>query len=416
MASSTKTKGKGKNIALPIQKIPTSVPASFITSLPIGYKPTTIFPKITGHVKDIESRYRVDNRKPGRDRAINILRENVAREIEFVGTVKLHGTHMDIVINSNNTIRLQSRNRGALDEASDQTDFAVAMFQQEQRILSLKKAILARWAQIYTGGCAPVEAQVVIAGEWVGPGIQKNVALASLPAKYFVIISISVNRTWVDDQLFADIEDPVAGILHIARGGFFRQTLDVAKKEDVCADEMMVPTMEVVARCPFAAIFNVEGKGEGIVWKAAHPLGKDPRFWFKTKGAEFAVTNTRALPNPVSALQDSTPADQKIATRLFAHATVTSARLVQGYQALSLEHQLTHSAATRNAFCQWIHDDIWAEEKLHMVECGVDEGYLKECVRWVAEEWFGKCLLEEERGLVKGEYGDGKRLGAGAWL
>ncbi|PBP27753.1 putative phenylalanyl-tRNA synthetase beta subunit [Diplocarpon rosae] len=414
MSYNTKTNGKGKIKAFTIQNIPTPVPASFITALPIGYKPTTIFPKITGNVKDIESRYRVDNRKPGRDRAINILKDNAARKIEFVGTAKLHGTHMDIVINSNNTIRLQSRNQGVLDEISDQTGFAVAMFQQEQNILSLKKRILAQWTQINPGGYTPVEAQVVIAGEWVGPGIQKNVALASLPMKYFVITSISVNGTWVDDQLFAGIEDAAAGIIHVARGGFFRQTLDVAKKEEVCADGMMAPTMEVAARCPFAAMFKIEGKGEGIVWKAAQPLGKDPRFWLKTKGPEFAVTNTGALPKPVSALLESmgTPADRKVATRLFAHATVTPARLTQCYQILSLQHRLTPSAAARSAFCQWIHNDIWAEEKLRMEDCGVDEAYLKQCVRWVAEEWYGKFLLEE-KGKVEDEHGDGRGLGDG---
>lgn len=46
--------------------------------------------------------------------------------------------------------------------------------------------------------------------------------------------------------------------------------------------------MKVVEQCPFAATFGIAGQGEGIVWKAVHPLGQDPRFWVKTKPSEVS--------------------------------------------------------------------------------------------------------------------------------
>jgi len=63
--------------------------------------PTTLFPKTNGKAKDFIHTF-------------SYLRENDAEfaklsSMELIGTVKLHGTHADIVI-KRNAIRFQSRN------------------------------------------------------------------------------------------------------------------------------------------------------------------------------------------------------------------------------------------------------------------------------------------------------------------
>ncbi|PVH78465.1 hypothetical protein DL98DRAFT_354271, partial [Cadophora sp. DSE1049] len=355
-------------------------------------KASTLFPKITGNLDIIESRYRVDNRKPNRDRAVNILRDEVTRLIRFIGTVKLHGQHADIVINPNNTIRLQSRNKPVLDESHDIMGFAKTMFTLENNLLQLKQKIEGRWLELNRNGKLSETHPLVIAGEWVGPGIQKNVALDDLPRKYFVITSISLNNFWLDDQLYADIEDEDAGIVHVARGGLFSEELDVTDLES-CQERMMAVALEVEKTCPFSKSFGIMGRGEGIVWKATQPLCKDPRMWVKTKGPDFAVTRTADLPKPMAKANTTALGDDTIErTRQFAYATTTEPRLQQIWQVMKLEYAMPMDKSSKKKFIQYVSDDILREEKQRVKACKVDEQYLMKCIRWMAELWYDQRL------------------------
>ncbi|KAH9209614.1 hypothetical protein DL95DRAFT_371960 [Leptodontidium sp. 2 PMI_412] len=386
-----KKKSKGKK-AVPAPSAPIIVPKAFITAFPDA-KVTTLFPKITGNLDLIESRYRVDNRKPNPDRSVNVLRDQVPRRIKVIGTVKLHGQHADIVINPDNTIRLQSRNKAALDEKHDIVGFAKTMFSLEKNLLELKERIVSRWIGINRPEKLSDKHPLVIAGEWVGPGVQKHVALDELPRKYFVITSISLNNFWLADQLYSDIEDVDAGIVHVARGGFFNEELDVTDLES-CQERMMVLTLEIEKTCPFAQSFGIVGRGEGIVWKAAQPLGKDPRMWFKTKVPEFAVTKTADLPKPIAIAMGQ---DMIERTRQFAYATTTDSRLDQAWDVLKLEYNMPMDKKTTRKFMQWVSDDILREEKPRIKQCKVDEQYLIKCIRWMAEIWYEKRLEENSK-------------------
>lgn len=85
-------KCKGKKSKAKAKLPPVPVPASFITSMPAKPKPTTLFPRIAGDLKDIESRYRMDHKDYHLWKAskgeVRVLRKGVTRLIEFVGTVK----------------------------------------------------------------------------------------------------------------------------------------------------------------------------------------------------------------------------------------------------------------------------------------------------------------------------------------
>ncbi|KAH7410717.1 hypothetical protein BKA64DRAFT_719574 [Cadophora sp. MPI-SDFR-AT-0126] len=387
-----KAKSKAKKAVAAPPPAPVLVPKSFVTTYPDSKAPT-LFPKITGNLNLIESRYRVDNREPNRDRAINVLRDEVTRTINFVGTVKLHGQHADIVINPN-TIRLQSRNKPVLDEAHDIMGFAKTIFTLEKNLLQLKQRIEGRWMELNRNGKLSETHPLIIAGEWVGPGIQKNVALDDLPRKYFVITSISLNNFWLDDQLYADMEDEDAGIVHVARGGFFSEELDVTDI-DSCQARMMAVALEVEQTCPFSKAFGIMGRGEGIVWKATQPLGKDPRMWVKTKGPDSAVTRTADLPKPMAKANVTQLSDDMIErTRQFAYATTTEPRLQQVWQVMELEYAMPMDKSSKKKFMQYISDDILREEKQRIKACKVDEQYLMKCIRWMAELWYDQRLHE----------------------
>ncbi|KAG4420039.1 hypothetical protein IFR04_006798 [Cadophora malorum] len=386
-----KAKSKAKKAAPAPPQAPIVIPKTFITTFP-DQKASTLFPKITGDLTLIESRYRVDNRKGNRDRTVNVLRDEVTRFIRFIGTVKLHGQHADIVINPDNTIRLQSRNRPVLHESQDILGFAKTMFTLEKNILQLKQRIEGRWMELNRNGELSETHPLVIAGEWVGPGIQKNVALDELPRKYFVITAISLNNFWLDDQLYADIEDEDAGIVHVGRGGFFSEELDVTDLES-CQERMMAIALEVEKTCPFSQSFGIMGRGEGIVWKATQPLGKDPRMWVKTKGPSFAVTRTADLPKPVAKGNTTLLDDEMIErTRQFAYATTTEPRLQQLWQVMELEYAMPMDKTSKKKFMQYVSDDILREEKSRIKACKVDEQYLIKCVRWMAELWYDQRL------------------------
>ncbi|KAL2069520.1 hypothetical protein VTL71DRAFT_14199 [Oculimacula yallundae] len=394
--SRSKAKAK-KAVVKPTLPPSVTIPEAFITLL-ANTKVKTLFPKITGDIKLIESRYRVDHRKPIPGHTLNLLRDNVPRIIEFFGTVKLHaysGQHADIIINHDNTIRLQSRNLAVLNGKQDIMGFATTMFSLEKNLLELKIRIESRWIEINRTSSLSKTHPLIIAGEWVGPGVQKNVAIELLPRRLFVITSISLNNIWLDDQLYCDIEDFEAGIVNVARGGFFKEQLHVTDLK--CFEERtMALTLEIEKKCPFAQHFGIIGRGEGIVWKAAHPLGKDPRMWIKSKGPDFAVIKTDQLPVPMpKAIANVEAMIER--TRQFAYATTTEPRLQQMWNVLKLEHLLPMDKKNMKKFMQWVADDILLEEKRRMKECNVDRLYLEKCIRWMAEIWYEQRLNEYEK-------------------
>lgn len=62
-------------------------------------------------------------------------------------------------------------------------------------ILRLRNLYVAKWKQLNPNVPINKGHPVIIAGEWVGPGIFKTVALNELPKRIFVIISVSVECT-----------------------------------------------------------------------------------------------------------------------------------------------------------------------------------------------------------------------------
>ncbi|KAG9230205.1 hypothetical protein BJ875DRAFT_472884 [Amylocarpus encephaloides] len=350
-------------------------------------RPRTLFPKITDKERHFLREYGHKVRS-----SEGPTTQYLDRVIPLIGTVKLHGAHCDLVLTSSDELIVQSRNRVGLSEDLDAYDMAKTLLPLKTQILRLRDRYHERYKTLNPGVDIDEGFPTIIAGEWVGPGVQKTVAINALPRKCFVILSVSLNDAWLPDITYGDIHHEEIGIYHVSRGGYFFDELHLA---DIKAskDRLQIPTREVERECPFAKSFGLHGIGEGIVWKAEHPLGSDARFWIKTKGPLHRVTDTQKL-----GLDEKRMGGKKKALE-FAKAAVTEGRMEQGWEYL-IEMGKPRDRTSTGEFLKWVVNDVLVEEKGGIEELEVDEGLLKSAIRNVCKEWFARKL--EEVGLVRG--------------
>ncbi|TGO89511.1 hypothetical protein BPOR_0106g00190 [Botrytis porri] len=237
-------------------------------------KKDTLYPKISGKPKNLLVEFSKYQRT---------LKTRRAGSISVTGTVKLHGTHGDIRITADDTIYIQTRNLDVLTPALDSLKFLDFIQPARVEIIALKRQFHALFQKLNPKAKINDEHPLIIAGEWIGPRIQKDIAVSALPERYFVIISVSINNEWQPDEPYSDIENESVNIVNISRGGFYHETIELRNPEPAFA-KMQALADEVEKECPFAKTFGLIGLGEGIVWKPAAPLCHDAKYWLKLKG------------------------------------------------------------------------------------------------------------------------------------
>ncbi|KAF8858357.1 hypothetical protein BDZ45DRAFT_726004 [Acephala macrosclerotiorum] len=341
--------------------------------------PSTLFPKI-GKLDEFIEKYKYYLKHQ-----LDPTKEKPPT-IKLTGSVKLHGTHADLVIYHNDEIRLQSRNRLSLDVERDNYDCAKHILPKKQQILRLRDEYAARYRELNGKASIEKEHPIIIAGEWIGPSIQKSVALADLPRRMFVILGANINNSWVPDDKYTNIHNEEHGFYNISRAGFYHEELSI-NNEDEERQKLMKLTLDVEKECPFAKTFGISGVGEGIVWKAVHPLGAQSRFWFKTKGPLHRVSNTDNLTKD----QKTMFADARKKAKAFAEASVGEMRLEQAWDYLGeMGKERNKSAAPE--FIKWLCDDVEVEEKAKIDEMGVNRKLLKAIIGVIGSEWYFKRI------------------------
>ncbi|KAF2501163.1 hypothetical protein BU16DRAFT_569343 [Lophium mytilinum] len=301
--------------------------------------------------------------------------------LTVIGTVKLHGTHADILIYHDNTIVLQSRNCLNLSTTADNHNFATAMAPKTAALLALRDRYYARFQQLNPGVVVDDSAPLVLAGEWVGASIQKRVALVHL-SKRFAIISVNLNGRWVPDSLYADLDDESEEIFNISRAGVYHVTIDLAAPEAAEA-RLQEVAEEVAAACPFARMFGVEGAGEGVVWKFDDFPHRE-RVWFKTKGGPF---KPNYAPRPAKGPPSDRVLGELKMARECAKAWCSDGRLEQAWDYLR-EIGKERNSKGLGPFLKWIVEDVCVEEKWDIEESGVNVGLLKKAVTDIAKPWY----------------------------
>lgn len=298
--------------------------------------------------------------------------ESILAPVDYVGTVKLHGTNGGVRVSADGTVRAQSRNR-SLTLEDDHMGFAAFVYSRFSQFQLLAREI--SWND------------VVLYGEWIGPGVQKEVGLSQLPEKQFVIFAAKYG----EDQYAK--EKQIEGLVpYLAHGGrvrcihevkSYRLLVDFMDPEQVLYANNMALRMaqEVEEQCPWAKMFGIEGIGEGIVWK---PLGNpDSTLFFKSKGEKHR--NTSAKPKVISGAG---------VARLVEFA-VTDVRLAQGVEVLKELNEPITQAST-GKYLKWVCQDIQRECAAEIEEWQVNWKGATRAISKLAREYFFRVVRDEE--------------------
>jgi len=296
------------------------------------------------------------------------------------GSVKLHGSHADIVRSPVDQICVQSRNR-ILTVENDNAGFAKFWQdipdQDKNHLISSVKDI---YESKYNDALAE---HIMISGEWCGGNIQAGVALCKLP-KMFVIYKIKINHVWQDFVDYREISCPEYNIYNIYRAPAielemtYDQLMAITDVKDSVLGQF---TAAADKECPYGKSFGVSGVGEGYVWEVLE-MCQSSRFWFKVKGDEHTVTKVK----PVKAMSDvDREAMQNI--KKYVLLAVAPARLEQGIDYLK-EMQIDLIKKNVSQFIQWIVTDTLKEEKDNILELGLDNKLLTKEISNYAKSWY----------------------------
>lgn len=322
--------------------------------------------------------------------------------VEITGTVKLHGTHADVIIHPGDRVQLQSRNMANLTIEKDNFGFASFMVPLRAEILELKKQYLARFQTLNPGVAIDPTLPLIIAGEWIGPGVEKKVAISKLEKKCYVICCLSINGKWVLDENYKDISNESVRIYNIMRCGSYQVAIDLnneASKNSGVAF-MKTKAKQVEAECPFAKSLGHIGPGEGVVWKVTQSLSRPiqddedklhetPRLWLKTVGWKFKESRTGSLPMPKNS------EDMKGHARKFAEACATVPRFEKRFAVLreqiQAEQNRVPAVGDIEKFVELVIKDILEEEKGELSDRGLVGKYRKFLVKAIddiARQWY----------------------------
>jgi len=291
------------------------------------------------------------------------------------GTVKLHGTNAGVSL-QDGVLKVFSRKQ-EVRVGADNAGFAFHVSKHEEAFKSLFDRF---------------DDEVMIRGEWCGPGIMKGTAINQLDEKLFVIFAISRgegdDREWLDITKFADLSVPEARIFSIASFGTWEIEIDFADPAKAGVELERI-TNAVEAECPVGKFFGVSGIGEGIVWVIDEPAFLSSKFWFKVKGEKHKVSGTKKV----------VEIDPEVAASIeeFVSTTVSEQRLQQGLEVLKTDGVNLDQAAT-GSYIQWVVKDVLKEEADRLEVSGLTKkdvgGALSKAARTF---WFQH--LNERAGL-----------------
>lgn len=340
------------------------------------------FPKISGKARDFLKQL-------GSLKAQNSLPAKLVME----GTVKLHGSHADIVFDLNQTSTgwtFQSRNR----ICSPTERFWPSIIAKHTDELSiLKENILARFQEQNPETQIDRTKPLIVAGEWIGPKVQKGVGVSELSYR-FVICTIQINGVWQNDADYAGVEAPAASIYNVLRVPQYQVELDTSDltMTNPALLDMQNLADEVEADCPFAATFGVfKSRGEGIVWKPGTPEGRaDARYWLKTKGPIIGPENRIRTTTMIADTTEKVITSQDL--QAIITCWVTDRRLQQAEEFIT-EMRVDQQKSPK-VFRRWIADDILKEEATEIEELKKVFPGIEQMLRQKVGEVAGKAWEE----------------------
>ncbi len=308
--------------------------------------------------------------------------------------VKLHGTNAAIQCHQDGSVIAQSRT-GEISVGNDNAGFA-------------------RWVEENKDKWRLRNNQVIY-GEWIGPGIQKGVAVSSIPKKSFAVFAV---RSMENPESLlvepADIKHVVSGIPDtyvipwFSRGGYTDfEYIEELKIDWSLSNEELTKSLDPINEWVYSVehmdpwvfdVFGIKGTGEGLVF---YPISREHEGYtnfsnlvFKAKGEKHKNIAT-AKPAQVDA---STAAS----VDAFVAMVLTEARLEQGARAVLGEHKhedaltclfcttgaLTYDAKLTGKFVNWVSADVEKETQDELAASNLTWKQVQKAVSDKARAWY----------------------------
>lgn len=320
--------------------------------------------------------------------------------VTYRAKVKLHGTNAAVQILPDGSVAAQSRT-GIVTPENDNAGFARWVKSNEEAWRNTAKLETLSGEVRYVG--------FIFYGEWIGPGIQKGVAVSEIPKKSFAIFAMRVlgQNGMGDDTLIVEprhLEMYVNGLrgenkipdtyilpwytktLHHGSDTRVANLLDVDWRH---TDEQLTQTIAPIndwvaaieANDPWVEdTFGVKGTGEGLVFYPVSDAHKGSfemfqNLCFKAKGEKHKniATAKPAQVNPETAAS----------VDAFVELVLTPARLEQGATAVGgFDLKFT------GKFVQWITGDIQKECGDEMAASNLDWKQVQKPLADKARAWY----------------------------
>ena len=301
---------------------------------------------------------------------INVPVETLA-PINYVGTVKLHGTNGGVCVKPDGTIVPQSREQ-ELDLVVTNAGFATFVLTREAGVFEQLACQLLELNGIDSS--VQRTEDVTIFGEWCGGSIQKGVALNQVP-KHFVIFRVALGEVQLEkvDGVFA-VEH---GIYNITQVPTYNLTVKFDELQ-AASDYINEVTVAVEQECPWAKLmFDVTGTGEGVVWVPT-ARADETNLWFKSKGEKHKVRN--------SPTKDVAPVDVEKVNSI--KECVDIVLTVNRMEQMVRDNNLPFEVTSIGPFLQAVAKDILKEESHVLIDNGLDWKDVGKLVQSMARTWF----------------------------
>jgi hypothetical protein len=297
--------------------------------------------------------------------------------VSYRAKVKLHGTNAGIQIYFNDKVVAQSRTTELIN-GEDNAGFSKWVESNKTK-----------WASI----ADDTDEEYVIFGEWIGPGIQKNVAVSEIPRKVFAVFAAR-HITSEDDSLIVEpylLQELVKDIPDTYVLPWHNIQLEInwtSSVEELTLNVNVINewVMEVEKNDPWVEnTFGVKGTGEGLVF---YPTSKEHlglknfnNIVFKAKGEKHKNIKT-AAPAQVNA-QAAANVQQ------FVDMVLTEARLEQGATFVGgKDGTIWFDMKLIGKFLAWIATDVQKETQDELEASGLTWDQVSKSVGNSARAWY----------------------------
>lgn len=298
-------------------------------------------------------------------------------KVYYQAKVKLHGTNAGIFCKAGR-FTAQSRTT-AITSGNDNAGFAAWVESQ-----AVQDALVNAYSIM--------PSDMVIYGEWCGPGIQKGVAVCQIPKRSFAVFAALLlnKRGEPTDDLVVEPTElakyvegvPDTYVLPWYKHSFVVDLLETAERLEPLLTDVNGCVAEVEEEDPWVyANFGVKGTGEGLVYYPMSHQGRENfgNLAFKAKGKKHQV------------IAHAKPAQANVTAvwgvSEFAQAVLTPARLEQGARAVN-KGEFKCEPRLIGPFLAWVSGDVQKECQAELEESSLTWKQVQKVVADVARKWY----------------------------